>query len=258
MSAVFVLFANFAVNLALSRCFIAPVCFTRITWSIRARDNHCILSLPVRIEDRLRPGMLNAPIQGITSSAAEVSRRAIAPHRADMRGRGGVLRYRPRPGHSPRLRRVLHRWPPTGLRHRRSDTARHRLGNHRDMVGRTAPGYTAGSRRPRRAPSQAVGKVAGPAGCVPARAHGGVCPCRRGRRMAARVQQGGFPRRPDCPRAAAGSPCAVPRRPVAHSASYLVGLVGGMVVMLLVWRSRGRAARAPHAEPDSAADRGRM
>jgi hypothetical protein len=28
----------------------------------------------------------------------------------------------------------------------------------------------------------------------------------------------------------------------AHSASYLVGLVGGIVVLVLVWRSRGRAA----------------
>ena len=30
----------------------------------------------------------------------------------------------------------------------------------------------------------------------------------------------------------------------AHSASYLVGLVGGVVLMVLVWRSRGRAAVA--------------
>ncbi len=30
----------------------------------------------------------------------------------------------------------------------------------------------------------------------------------------------------------------------AHSASYLVGLVGGVVVMALVWRSRGRVASA--------------
>jgi hypothetical protein len=30
----------------------------------------------------------------------------------------------------------------------------------------------------------------------------------------------------------------------AHSASYFVGLVGGIVVMVLVWRSRGQAARA--------------
>ncbi|HEY2783578.1 MAG TPA: hypothetical protein VGJ05_01270 [Fimbriiglobus sp.] len=30
----------------------------------------------------------------------------------------------------------------------------------------------------------------------------------------------------------------------AHSASYLVGAVGGLVVMAQVWRSRGRAARA--------------
>jgi hypothetical protein len=27
-----------------------------------------------------------------------------------------------------------------------------------------------------------------------------------------------------------------------HSASYLVGAVGGIVVIILVWRSRGRAA----------------
>jgi hypothetical protein len=32
----------------------------------------------------------------------------------------------------------------------------------------------------------------------------------------------------------------------AHSASYLVGLIGGIVVIVLVWRSRGRAARAGH------------
>ncbi len=31
----------------------------------------------------------------------------------------------------------------------------------------------------------------------------------------------------------------------AHDASYLVSLVGGIVVMVLIWRSRGRAARAP-------------
>ncbi len=30
----------------------------------------------------------------------------------------------------------------------------------------------------------------------------------------------------------------------AHSASYLVGLVGGIIVMVQVWRSRGQAARA--------------
>ena len=33
----------------------------------------------------------------------------------------------------------------------------------------------------------------------------------------------------------------------AHSASYLVGLLGGIVVMVLVWRSRGRAAAAQDA-----------
>ncbi len=43
----------------------------------------------------------------------------------------------------------------------------------------------------------------------------------------------------------------------AHSASYLVGLVGGIVVMVLVWRARGRAAAAPDAEPGAAADPGR-
>lgn len=40
----------------------------------------------------------------------------------------------------------------------------------------------------------------------------------------------------------------------AHSASYLVGVVGGIVVMVVVWRSRGRAAAAPDAEPGAAAD----
>jgi hypothetical protein len=43
----------------------------------------------------------------------------------------------------------------------------------------------------------------------------------------------------------------------AHWASYLVGLVGGIVVLVLVWRSRGEPARAPEAEPGSAADRPR-
>jgi len=33
----------------------------------------------------------------------------------------------------------------------------------------------------------------------------------------------------------------------AHSASYLVGLAGGIVIMVLVWRSRGRTAAVPHA-----------
>lgn len=40
----------------------------------------------------------------------------------------------------------------------------------------------------------------------------------------------------------------------AHSASYLVGLAGGIVVMVRVWRSRGRAAVPPDAEPSAAAD----
>ena len=40
----------------------------------------------------------------------------------------------------------------------------------------------------------------------------------------------------------------------AHSASYLVGLIGGIVVMILVWRSRGRAVAAHGAEPSNAAD----
>jgi hypothetical protein len=35
----------------------------------------------------------------------------------------------------------------------------------------------------------------------------------------------------------------------AHSASYLVGSVGGIVLMALVWRSRGRAAVAQEADP---------
>jgi hypothetical protein len=37
----------------------------------------------------------------------------------------------------------------------------------------------------------------------------------------------------------------------AHSASYLVGLVGGIVVIVWVWRSRGRVAVAPDAEPSA-------
>jgi hypothetical protein len=44
----------------------------------------------------------------------------------------------------------------------------------------------------------------------------------------------------------------------AHSASYLVGLVGGVVVMVLVWRSRGRAAGAPDAEPRTRTGPGRQ
>ncbi|MCG3134331.1 MAG: hypothetical protein HMLKMBBP_01636 [Planctomycetes bacterium] len=43
----------------------------------------------------------------------------------------------------------------------------------------------------------------------------------------------------------------------AHSASYVVGLVGGIVVMVLVWWSRGQAAVAQDAEPSVAADPGR-
>ena len=40
----------------------------------------------------------------------------------------------------------------------------------------------------------------------------------------------------------------------AHSASYLVGLVGGIVVMVLVWRSRGMAGASQNAEPVAAPD----
>jgi hypothetical protein len=40
----------------------------------------------------------------------------------------------------------------------------------------------------------------------------------------------------------------------AHSASYVVGLVGGIVVIILVWRSRRRAAAAQDTEPRAAAD----
>lgn len=43
----------------------------------------------------------------------------------------------------------------------------------------------------------------------------------------------------------------------AHSASYLIGLVGGLVVMASVWRSRRRAAAAQAAGPGAAADSGR-
>ena len=34
----------------------------------------------------------------------------------------------------------------------------------------------------------------------------------------------------------------------AHSASYLIGFVGGVVMMVKVWRSRGRAVRPPAAD----------
>jgi hypothetical protein len=34
----------------------------------------------------------------------------------------------------------------------------------------------------------------------------------------------------------------------AHAASYLVGLVGGLVVVARVWRSRGRAAATGAAD----------
>jgi hypothetical protein len=40
----------------------------------------------------------------------------------------------------------------------------------------------------------------------------------------------------------------------AHSASYLVALVGGIVVIVWVWRSRGRVAVAPDVEPGATAD----
>lgn len=35
----------------------------------------------------------------------------------------------------------------------------------------------------------------------------------------------------------------------SHSASYLVGFVGGIVLMVRVWRSRGREIVAQHAQP---------
>jgi hypothetical protein len=41
----------------------------------------------------------------------------------------------------------------------------------------------------------------------------------------------------------------------AHSASYLVGVVGGVIIMVLMWRSRGRSATATDAEPPFASDR---
>lgn len=39
----------------------------------------------------------------------------------------------------------------------------------------------------------------------------------------------------------------------AHSASYLVGLLGGIVVNVMVWRSRGRAVSQVLAESRSSA-----
>ena len=39
----------------------------------------------------------------------------------------------------------------------------------------------------------------------------------------------------------------------AHSASYLVGLIGGIVVIVGVWRSRGRASAAQGPEPGAGA-----
>jgi hypothetical protein len=44
----------------------------------------------------------------------------------------------------------------------------------------------------------------------------------------------------------------------AHSASYLVGLVGSIVVMVLVWRARGRAAAAPDPDAGAAPDPARV
>jgi hypothetical protein len=44
----------------------------------------------------------------------------------------------------------------------------------------------------------------------------------------------------------------------AHSASYLVGLLGGIVVIVLVWRSRGRAVADPGTEQGAVPDRGPM
>jgi hypothetical protein len=43
----------------------------------------------------------------------------------------------------------------------------------------------------------------------------------------------------------------------AHSASYFVGLIGGVVVLVLVWRSRARSNAAPDAEPVAAVDAAR-
>ena len=39
----------------------------------------------------------------------------------------------------------------------------------------------------------------------------------------------------------------------AHSASYLVGLIGGIVVIVGMWRSRGRASAAQRPEPGAGA-----
>jgi len=43
----------------------------------------------------------------------------------------------------------------------------------------------------------------------------------------------------------------------AHAASYLTALFGGIVVMVMVWRSRGPAAALRDAEPTAAVERGR-
>jgi len=39
----------------------------------------------------------------------------------------------------------------------------------------------------------------------------------------------------------------------AHSASYLVGLIGGIVVIVGMWRSRGRASAAQSPESGTGA-----
>jgi hypothetical protein len=43
---------------------------------------------------------------------------------------------------------------------------------------------------------------------------------------------------------------------LAHSASYLVGLIGGIVLMVLVWRSRRRVVILSGVEPIAAATGG--
>lgn len=73
-------------------------------------------------------GLTCPPRNGIYRSAVEAFQRAVVRHRAHACHRGGVLRHRPRPGHGLCVRRVLYRWPPAGVQHRRSDAAGHRLG----------------------------------------------------------------------------------------------------------------------------------
>ena len=58
------------------------------------------------------------------------------------------------------------------------------------------------------------------------------------------AQRRGVPRRPIAQVLPADRHAAFLADLWAHSASYMVGLLGGMVVLMQVWRSRGPAAQA--------------